>query len=247
MDTDLFIGTPPQSPGSGSEKRKRGGEEQDDSKKSKAQISTNIINSKGGFETFIETLSKKIKSDKMNEMFDKRLQELNVYYRNHVGQPNYDEELLANELLMLEEDIQKYIDNISSTITLRPIPSDEGGGGGQYSSGFSTPIKGLSNSSGDGGGQPPNEVMEENNEEPENKWAEYIQQMLDGFKMVSAESNSEYLQIQEWDMFVTGIASRYIKYCEQITFENMLEQQRVATMSVEEPGVKYQEDRKSVV
>ena len=237
-DENLFIGTPPQSsidsPGSGSEKRKRGGEEQDESKKSKAQISTNIINSKGGFETFIETLSKKIKPDKMKQEFGDRLQELNVYYGNRVGQPNYDEELLANELLMLEKGIQKYIDNISSKITLGPIPSDEGGGGGQYSSGFSTPIKGLSNSSGDGGGQPPNEVMEENNEEPENKWEEYIQQMLDGFKMVSAESNSEYLKIQEWDMFVTGIASRYIKYCEQITFENMLEQQQATSMSVEE-------------
>ncbi len=241
MNTDLFIGTPPQSPGSGSEKRKRGGEEQgeeqDDSKKSKAQISTNIINSKGGFETFIEILSKKIKTDEMKQAFGNRLQKLNVYYGKRITQPNdYDEELLANELLMLEKDIQEYIDNISSKITLGPIPSDEGGGGGQYSSGFSTPIKGLSNSSGDGGGQPPNEVMEENNEEPENKWEEYIQQMLDGFKMVSAESNSEYLKIQEWDMFVTGIASRYIKYCEQITFEKMLEQQRVATsMSVEVP------------
>ena len=216
MDTDLFIGTPPQSPGSGSEKRKRGGEEQgeeqDDSKKSKAQISTNIINSKGGFKTFIEILSKKIKPGEMENRFGVRLQKLNVYYDNRLGQLNYDEELLANELLMLEKDIQEYIDNISSKITLGPIPSDEGGGGGQYSSGFSTPIKGLSNSSGDGGGQPPNEVMKENNEEPENKWEEYIQQMLDGFKMVSAESNSEYLKIQEWDMFVTGIASRYIKY-----------------------------------
>jgi hypothetical protein len=68
--------------------------------------------------------------------------------------------------------------------------------------------------------------------------------MLDGFKMVSAESNSEYLKIQEWDMFVTGIASRYIKYCEQITIINILcrELNINPIYIINKPNVKYQDE-----
>jgi hypothetical protein len=40
--------------------------------------------------------------------------------------------------------------------------------------------------------------------------------MLDGFKMVSTDSNSEYVKLENFEMFLTGIGTGYMTYCDQI-------------------------------
>jgi hypothetical protein len=50
----------------------------------------------------------------------------------------------------------------------------------------------------------------------EGDWEKYIQKMLDGFKMVSTDSNSEYVKLENFEMFLTGIGTGYMTYCDQI-------------------------------
>lgn len=50
----------------------------------------------------------------------------------------------------------------------------------------------------------------------EGNWEKYIQKMLDGFKMVSTDSNSEYVKLENFEMFLTGIGTGYMTYCDQI-------------------------------